>query len=304
MVKKILFADPIDKEAQQMFEAAGFEVSAPGEPTPEEIINLIPEYEVLVVRSRTKVTKEIIDAGTTLKVIARAGVGVDTIDTAAAEQRGIKVMNAPGSNSRSVAEHAIGLMFALARLTAQADASMKAGKWEKKLFKGVELQGKTLGILGFGNVGKIVAELTAGIGMHVVVWSHTPALRTPYKFVESLNELLPQVDIVTIHLPKSAETAHLISTREFEHMKEGAFIINTARGGIVDEEALLHALQSGRVGGAGLDVFENEPAPNQMLIAHPRVVATPHIAALTREAQARAGKEVARQIIVWAAQPA
>ncbi|MFA4873420.1 MAG: hydroxyacid dehydrogenase [Patescibacteria group bacterium] len=299
MHHSILIADPIDKEAQQMLEAAGFEVSAPGEPTPEEIVKLIPDVEVLVVRSRTKVTKEMIDAGKKLKVIARAGVGVDTIDTVAAEQRGIKVINAPGSNSRSVAEHAIGLMFAVARTIPQADSSMKAGKWEKKLFKGTELEGKTLGVLGYGRVGKSVAQIAHALGMEVLAWTRTSRTDPQIQFTVALEEVLRRADIITIHLPKSEETAHLISTRELEHMKEGVFIINTARGGIVDEEALLHALQSGKVRGAGLDVFENEPAPSQALIAHSRVVATPHIAALTHEAQERAGIMIAEQLIEW-----
>lgn len=297
MSHSILVADPIDKKAQQMLEAAGFSVSAPGEPTSEEIMELIPDFEVLVVRSRTKVTKEMIEEGKKLKVIARAGVGVDTIDTAAAEQRGIKVINAPGSNSRSVAEHAIGLIFALARMIPQADRSMKSGKWEKKLFKGTELDGKTIGVLGYGNVGKSAAQIALVLGMEVLVWTRTPRTDPPFQFIAALEEALRRADIITIHLPKSAETAHFITDSEFEKMKQGVLLVNTARGGIVDEEALLRALQSGKVGGAGLDVFENEPAPNQMLIAHPRVVATPHIAALTHEAQERAGIMIAEQLI-------
>ena len=299
MTLSVLIADPIDKEAQRMLEAAGFEVSAPGEPTPEEIMKIIPDCEVLVVRSRTKVTKEMIDAGKKLKVIARAGVGVDTIDTAAAEQRGIEVINAPGSNSRSVAEHAVGLMFAVARMIPQADSSMKAGKWEKKLFKGSELEGKTLGVLGYGHVGESVAHIAHALGMEVLVWTRTPRTDPPFQFVAALEEVLRRADIITIHLSKSAETARLIADSEFGKMKQGLLLVNTARGGIVEEEALLRALQSGKVGGAGLDVFGNEPTPNRVLITHPRVVATPHIAALTREAQQRAGLQIVEQLIDW-----
>ncbi|MEW6610848.1 MAG: hydroxyacid dehydrogenase [Patescibacteria group bacterium] len=300
----VLIADPIDKKAQQMLENAGFQVTAPGEPSTDEIMKLIPDYEVVVVRSRTKVSKEMIAAGMKLKVIARAGVGVDTIDTTAAEGRGIKVINAPGSNSRSVAEHAIGLMFAVARRITQADMSMKMGKWKKTIFKGMELQGKILGILGFGHVGEQVAVLGRALGMEVLVWTRTPRAGTPYTFLPTLEELLSRADIISIHLPKDTETTHRIAELEFGRMKQGVIIINTARGGIVDEEALIRALHSGQVGGAGLDVFENEPNPNQALIAHPKVVATPHIAALTREAQERVGMEVVRQVIEWAAQPA
>jgi D-3-phosphoglycerate dehydrogenase len=245
-----------------------------------------------------------IAAGKKLKVIGRAGVGVDTIDVVAAEQKGIKVVNAPGSNSRSVAEHAIGLMFALARMIPRADASMKAKKWEKKLFKGIELEGKTLVVLGYGNVGKIVADLAASIGMKVVVWSRSHDKTDKYPFYEKLSEVLAQAVFVTVHVPKMPETENLLNRKVFEGMKEGAFIVNTARGGIVNETDLLEALESGKVAGAALDVFENEPTPLPALVMHPRVIATPHIAAATKEAQARAGVMVVEKIIEWAAQPA
>jgi len=299
----ILIADPIDNKAQQMLVDAGFDVTAPGEPTQDEIIKLIPEYEVLMVRSRTKVTKEMIEAGVKLKVIGRAGVGMDTIDVAAADARGIQVMNAPGSNSRSVAEHAIGLMFALARMIPQANASMKAGQWEKKSFKGFELAGKTLGILGFGNVGRIVAEMARGIGMQVCVWSApTPSSSSnnEYMICPDLHALLARADFVSIHVPKVNETEGLISRDAFAAMREGAYLINTARGGIVDEDALVAALEHGTLAGAALDVYDHEPVPDQILVKHPRVIATPHIAASTKEAQIRAGVMVVEKIIEWA----
>lgn len=300
MASSVLIADPIDKKAQRMLVEAGIEVTAPGEPAPEEIMKLIPDFDVLVVRSRTKVTKEMIAAGTKLKVIGRAGVGVDTIDIAAAEQKGIKVINAPGSNSRSVAEHAIGLMFALARMIPKADASMKAGKWEKKAFKGIELEGKTVAVLGYGHVGKIVADIAAGVGMKVIVWSRPQDRTGKYPFYEKLAEALAQADFATVHVPKIPETENLLHREVFECMKEGVYIVNTARGGIVHEKDLLEALDSGKVAGAALDVFEHEPNPLPALVTHPHVIATPHIAAATKEAQARAGVMMAEQIITWA----
>lgn len=299
MSYSILVADPIDQKAQQMLVDAGFDVTAPGEPTMEEVTKLIPGFDVLVVRSRTKVNAKMIAAGKMLKVIGRAGVGVDTIDVATAEQRGIKVVNAPGSNSRSVAEHAIGLMFALARMIPQADASMKAGKWEKKQFKGIELEGKMLAVLGYGNVGRIVSNLAAGIGMKVIVWSRPVDKTDQYPFYEQLGEALVRADFVTVHVPKLTETENLLHRRVLVGMKEGVFLVNTARGGIVHEADLLDALNTGRVAGAALDVFENEPTPLPALITHPRVIVTPHVAALTKEAQQRAGVMMAEQIIQW-----
>jgi len=299
MSYSVLIADPIDKQAQQMLIDAGFEVTAPGEPTPEEIIKLIPDFDVLVVRSRTKVTSAMIDAGKKLKVIGRAGVGVDTIDIAEAKARGIKVFNAPGSNSRSVAEHAIGLMFALARMIPAADASMKAGKWEKKLFKGIELEWKTLGVLGYGNVGRVVAGLAAGLGMKVLIWSRTMPSSISCEWMADIQELFSRADFISVHLPRTAETEYLVRKDLLGAMKKTAFLVNTARGGIVHEKDLLDALNSGILAGAGLDVFEGEPAPMPALVGHPRVIATPHIAALTKEAQQRAGVMIAEQIIQW-----
>ena len=304
MSYSILIADQIDKKAQQMLVAAGFNVTAPEEPTPEEVVALLPKFDVLVVRSRTKVTKEMIAVGKSLKVIGRAGVGVDTIDAAEAERRGVKVINAPGSNSRSVAEHTIGLMFALARMVPQADASMKRGKWEKKLFKGIELEGKTLGIIGFGHVGKIVAQMAQVIGMKIVIWSRSSSSSSnnEYTVNDDLYELLAHADFISVHVPKTKETEYLINAQAFEAMKDGVYLVNTARGGIVNEQDLLHALESGKVAGAALDVFEHEPTPDPFLIAHSKVIATPHIAAHTREAQQHAGVMIAEQIIEWAQQ--
>ncbi len=302
MSYSVLIADPIDKKAQQMLVAAGFNVTASGEPTPEEVMKLLPEFDVLIVRSRTKVTKEMIAVGKNLKVIGRAGVGVDTIDMAEAEKKGIKVINAPGSNSRSVAEHTIGLMFALARQIAQADASMKRGLWEKKLYKGIELEGKTLGIIGFGHVGKIVAQLAQAIGMKVAIWSRScsSSSNNEYTVNDDLHELLAHADFISVHVPKTKETEYLINAQAFEAMKDGVYLVHTARGGIVHEQDLLHALESGKVAGAALDVFEHEPTPDPSLVSHANVIATPHIAANTQEAQQRAGVMVAEQIIHWA----
>ncbi|MCI0533203.1 3-phosphoglycerate dehydrogenase, partial [bacterium] len=202
-----------------------------------------------------------------------------------------------GSNSRSVAELALGLLFALARKIPAADRSMKEGKWEKSAFKGIELSGKTLGILGFGNVGKILANLAKGIGMNIVIWSREEDRTEQYPFFTDLDDFLPRADAISIHVPKIPETENLLNEKTFTLMKNGAYLINTARGGIVEEGALLAALQSGKIAGAALDVFIGEPSPNEELVRHPNVIATPHIAASTTEAQTRASEEVVRKII-------
>lgn len=297
--RTVLIADSIAPSAVALIKEASWNIVAPPEADAAELMRLIPGCDAIVVRSRTRVTAELMAAAPKLKLIARAGVGVDTIDVPAAEARGITVLNAPGSNSRSVAEHTIGLLFALARHIPEANNSMHQGKWEKKLFSGSELQGKTIGVMGFGYVGKIVAGMAAALGLTVVVCTKDAVNNTPYRMVGALDELLPQVDYLTLHVPKTPATTNCISARELALMKPGACVINTARGGIINESDLVAALDSGHLAGAALDVFENEPTPNAALAQHPRVIATPHIAALTGEAQVQAGEQVVRDMIAW-----
>jgi D-3-phosphoglycerate dehydrogenase len=265
----------------------------------DEIVKIIGGYQALIVRSATKVTKPIIDAGAELKVIGRAGAGVDNIDVKAATEKGIWVMNTPGGNASAVAELALGMMFALARHIAKADASMKAAKWEKKIFSGTELANKTLGLLGIGNVGSIVGRKAKALGMAVLAVdpyiSEEKAAEMGITKV-SKDELYKKSDYISLHLPKNAETAGMINKDVLAKMKDGVFLINCARGGIVAEKDLLEALNSGKVGGAGVDVFEAEPPADLSLVKHPNVVATPHIGASTDEAQVNVAVMIARQI--------
>ncbi len=265
----------------------------------EEIVKIIADYQAIIVRSATKVTKAIIDAGNNLKVIGRAGAGVDNIDVKAATDKGVWVMNTPGGNSSAVAELALGMMFVLARQIAKADASMKASKWEKKIFSGTELSNKTLGLVGIGNVGSIVGRKAKALGMDVLAFD-------PYISAEkaadmgitlvSQDELYKKADYISIHVPKSGETTGLIKKEVLEKMKDGVFLVNCARGGIVVEKDLLAALNSGKVQGAAVDVFENEPPADLSLVKHPNVVATPHIGASTAEAQVNVAVMIARQV--------
>ncbi|MDQ7028533.1 MAG: NAD(P)-dependent oxidoreductase [Ardenticatenia bacterium] len=266
----------------------------------EELEAIIPEYEGLIVRSRTKVTSRIIEAGKRLRVIGRAGVGLDNIDVSTARAMGIEVRNCPDTTSVAVAEHTFALLLALARRLPEADRTMKAGQWEKRRLKGVSLRGKTIGIIGFGRIGRQVARLAQGFGMRVLV--NQPRL-TPELALEAgvipcdLPELLREADVVTLHVPLRPENVGLIGRDELALMKPSAFLINTARGGLVDEEALLEALETGALAGVGLDVFAEEPPGDHPLVRHPRVVATPHIGASTVEAQRDAALSIADQVI-------
>jgi D-3-phosphoglycerate dehydrogenase len=268
--------------------------------TPEALEAAIGGYEAVVVRSATKIRARHVAAAKSLEVIVRGGVGVDNIDVAAAEAEGIRVMNTPSASSTSVAELALALMFALARQIPRADASMKAGEWDKTSFaKGLELEGKTLGILGVGRIGRALARKASAIGMVVV--GADPALGTTGN-VDGLTLLTPEdvfsrADLLSLHLPKIAGTPPAIGPDQFAQMKRGVFLVNCARGGVVDEAALLAALESGTVAGAALDVFEVEPPRDHRLIRHPRVIATPHVGAATQEAQARVGLEVAQILL-------
>jgi D-3-phosphoglycerate dehydrogenase len=279
--------------------SAGLTVDVQDNISPEELLTVLPNYDGMVVRSRTKVRKNLIDACPNLKVIVRGGVGLDTIDYEYAQSKNIKVMNTPLASSASVAELAIGYMFMLARSLYKASASMKTETWDKKSFEGDEIGGKILGLIGIGNIGKEVAKRANALGMTVIAYD-------PYvKEVEGikllgLDELLTQADYISLHLPKTNESANMISTAQFGKMKHGVRIINCARGGIIDENALYDALVSGKVSGAALDVFNEEPPTDWKLLKLENVIASPHIGAATKEAQARIGAEVAEKIIAFA----
>lgn len=260
----------------------------------------IADFDAMVVRGRTQVTAEIFSAASSLKVVGRAGVGVDNIDLAAANQHRVTVVNSPLATSQAVAEHVIGLVFALARSIPAADASLKSGLWHKKQFLGVEIKDKILGIIGMGNIGSRVASLAKALGMQVVGYDPLiPEDEIARREAQPVNflDLLSQSDFISIHVPLGADTRGLINGESFGAMKRGMRLICAARGGIVDETALLSALESGQVASAALDVFAKEPPGMSALVSHPRVIATPHIGAQTSEAQARASVDIAQEVM-------
>jgi len=297
---KVLVSDNISPKGVELMKKAGIHVDVRTGMTPEELKACIAEYQGLVIRSATKVTAEIIEAAASLKVIGRAGSGLDNVDKEAATKRGIVVMNTPGGNTITTAEHAIALMFALARNIPQATLSMKEGKWEKKRFMGVELFNKTLGILGLGNIGSQVARRAHAFEMNVVGYdpflSDEKARELGVAKV-SISELFKRSDFITIHTPLTPETKNLVNRDSIQTMKDGVYIINCARGGIVNEKDLYDAIQSGKVGGAALDVFEKEPPEDLSLIRLDRVICTPHLAASTREAQENVAIAIAEQVV-------
>ncbi len=268
----------------------------------DELLKVAGEYDAMVVRGRTKVTSAVFEAAKKLKAVGRAGVGVDNIDLAAAKSHGVTVVNAPKSTSLAVAELAISLMFSLARMVPKADASMKQGQWIKKQLEGIELNGKTLGIVGMGNIGTALAQRAAGLGMKVIGYDTlVPAAEIEKRGAEpvSLSDLYTRSDFISYHLPLTANSKAMVNAQAFAQMKPGVRIVDAARGGIIDEAALLAALESGRVAAAALDVYATEPpGPGQAaLIAHPNVVATPHIGAQTEEAQDRAAEDIASEVL-------
>ncbi|MGC8976826.1 MAG: phosphoglycerate dehydrogenase [Candidatus Ratteibacteria bacterium] len=297
---KVLITEPFEEEGKDILIREGFKVDEVGKVSLNDLVKIIPYYDVLIVRSGTKVTKEVIEKGENLKIIGRAGVGLDNIDIDAATSFGIIVMNAPEGNTISAAEHTIGLIFALARNIPIANQTLKNGKWEKKKFVGTELYGKTLGVIGLGRIGRRVSHIAKGIGMKVIGYD-------PYVNEEEIRELgitmmnfegvIKQADILTFHLPLNEETYHLISEKEFEMMKDGVMIINCARGGIIDEDALYKYLKKGKVKGAALDVFEKEPIESSPLFEFENVVVTPHLGASTKEAQINVACQLANQIV-------
>jgi D-3-phosphoglycerate dehydrogenase len=298
---RVLVCDPIHPEGIEKLKKAGVAVDVKPMITADELMKIVSDYHVLIVRSRTKITKDILKAGRLLKVVGRAGAGLDNIDVEAAKKLGVKVLNAPEAASEAVAELTLGFLLSLARNIPKADRAMKDKKWIKHDLTGWELRGKTLGTIGLGNIGERVARLTKALGMKILITKRTPPdpaiLRELDAEFMPLEELLHRSDVVTIHVPYTAETHHMIGDREFTDMKRGAYLVNTSRGAIVDEKALLKALQSGRLAGAALDVFEVEPLTDWALMQLPNVVCTPHIGAQTEEAQKQASALLAERII-------
>ena len=299
MAPRVLISDKLSPAAVAIFKERGVEVDVKPGLDKEELAKIIGDYDGLAIRSATKVTAKLLERAAKLKVIGRAGIGVDNVDVPAATARGVIVMNTPFGNSITTAEHAIALMFALARQIPTADQSTQAGKWEKNRFMGVEITGKTLGIIGCGNIGAIVA--TRGIGLKMRVIAFDPFLseeRASELGVEKveLDSLLARADFITLHTPMTAQTRNILSAENIAKTKKGVRIINCARGGLVDEVALRAALDSGHVAGAAFDVFVEEPATANPLFGHPNVVATPHLGASTSEAQENVALQVAEQM--------
>jgi D-3-phosphoglycerate dehydrogenase len=295
---KILITDGLDASAQAVLHSCTVDdrtgISA------DDLSRIIGEYDALIVRGRTKVTASLLEAAAKLKVVGRAGVGVDNIDLLAAKARGVTVVNAPTSTTLAVAELTFGLLLALAREIPRADASMKQGQWLKKELEGVELHGKTLGILGMGRIGAEVAQRARAFGMDVL---GCDPLLTPEQIRGRMadpvdrDELLARSDFISLHLPLTSETRGLLDADQFAKMKDGARLVCAARGGIIDEAALLSALESGKIRGAALDVFASEPPGATGLVKHPRVIASPHVGAQTAEAQARAAEDIAHEVL-------
>ncbi len=304
---KVLVADPISDEGIDILRSCAQVDIKPGL-KPEEIMSIIGDYEALVVRSQTQVSAKVIEAGKKLQVIARAGVGVDNIDVEEATRRGIVVVNAPTGNTVSAAEHTIALMLSLARHIPQANAMLKSGVWQRSGFMGTEVRDKILGIIGLGNVGSEVARRARGLEMKLIAYD--PFISADYAHnlqveLVSLEQLLKESDFITLHIPLTASTKGLIGAKELALVKPTARIINTARGGLIDEEALAKAVKEKRVAGAAIDVFSSEPITKSVLFGDDNIITTPHLGASTTEAQAMAAKDVAKQIIdVFKGQPA
>jgi len=298
---KVLVAAPIHEKAVEFLRKEGVEVIYVEYPSEEELIELVKDVEGLIVRSKPKVTRRVIEAAPKLKVIGRAGVGLDNIDLEATKERRIIVVNSPGASARSVAELVFSLMLSVARKVAFADRKIREGVWTKKQCLGFELEGKTVGIIGFGRIGYQVAKIANAFGMNVLLYDPYPneerAKEVGGRFVE-LETLLKESDVVTLHVPLLEETYHLIDEEKLRLMKKTAILINAARGAVVDTKSLVKALEEGLIYGAGLDVYEEEPLPkDHPLTKFDNVVLTPHIGASTEEAQLRAGLEVAKKIV-------
>ena len=299
MTPRVLIADQLSPAAVQIFQSRGVQVDVKTGLSKAELLEIIDQYDGLAVRSATKADKDVIAAAKRLKVVGRAGIGVDNIDIPSATAAGVVVMNTPFGNSITTAEHAIAMMFALARQLPAADLSTQAGKWEKNRFMGIELYGKTLGLIGCGNIGGIVADRANGLKMKVIAYD--PFL-SPERAVEigvekvELDQLLARAEVITLHTPLTDKTRNILNAEALAKTRQGVFIINCARGGLVDETALRAGLDSGHIGGAAFDVFVEEPAKANVLFGHPNFIATPHLGASTLEAQENVALQVAEQM--------
>jgi len=292
MQHKILISDKIFEDGIKLLEEKGYQVTRAWDLPKSDLPSIIAEYDVLIVRSATKVKGELLDNAKKLRLIGRAGEGLDNIDFKAANDRGITLVNTPHVSYMSVAELAIGHMLTLSRNIVQGTISLRQGKWEKEALTGTEVNGKTLGVIGCGYIGKTVERLAISLGMKVL-----PVEECVYDRFVPLSDMLPEADYITIHVPLTPHTKHLISTKEFNLMKAGVMLIDCSRGGVVDQEALYQALVSGKVKGAALDVFEEEPPRNSKLLTLDNVIATPHLGAQTNEAQLKASVQIAKKVI-------
>jgi len=300
-IKRVLISDPLSKKGLGILEKAE-KIKYDLKPglSPEELKKIIPEYDAIIIRSETKLKKDIIEAGHNLKVIGRAGIGLDNVDLPAATKKGIVVMNTPQENAIAAAEHTIAMILSISRKIPQATASMRAGKWEKKKFMGVELYNKTLGLIGIGVIGTIVADRARGLKMKAIGYDPYLSKEVAEKKgvdLVSLDELLSRSDFITVHTPLTDETRNLIDKNTFDKMKDGVILINCARGGIINEKDLYDAIKGGKVAGAALDVFEKEPAIGNPLLELEEVIGTPHLGAATGEAQENVSIAVAQQIV-------
>ena len=299
---KVLISDAMDAIAEKILTSNKIDVDVKTDFNIEELKNKISEYDGLIIRSATKVTKEIIESAKNLKIIGRAGAGVDNIDLVSAKEKKIIVMNTPGGNTNATAEHTLALLMSLSRKISKADVSTHKGEWAKKKLKGNEIKGKTIGIIGFGNVGRRFAEICKVLGLKVLVVSKSfTALKDQYPEYSScdLNEVLQQADIISFHCKPNTDGSSVIASKELDLMKKTAFIINTARGNLVSEVDLCDAIKANKIGGAAIDVFETEPATNNALFGLENVLLTPHIAASTSEAQIIVAEMVANQFVEY-----
>ncbi len=297
---KVLISDPLNQVGIDIFQnTPGIEVDVKTDLSPSELKEIIPQYHALSIRSKTKVDEDLLAAAKNLKVVGRAGIGLDNVDIPAATQADVAVMNTPFGNTITTAEHAITMMMALSRNVPRATASLKQGRWDKKLLQGREIFNKTLGLVGVGNIGRIVADRALGLKMKVIAFDpyvEADAFDEIAMDLVGFNELLERADYISIHTPKTKETSNLMNKDAFSRMKEGAMLINCARGGIVNEDDLYDALKSGRLGGAALDVFEEEPVCGGRLMELDNFICSPHLGASTVEAQENVARDVAKQI--------
>lgn len=296
---RVLITDGLGENGQSVLRSAA-SVDDQSGISPADLVKVVGDYDALVIRGRTRITPEVFEAARHLKVIGRAGVGVDNIDLAAAKTHGVTVVNAPTSTTGAVAELSFGLLLALAREIPRADAAMKAGQYPKKELEGVELDGKTLGVIGYGRIGMEIGKRATAFGMNVIAYDplvEESVIEAGGAESVSIQELFEWSDFISLHLPYNVHTRDLVGPMAFSQMKDGVRIVCAARGGIIDEAALLAALNSGKVAGVALDVFANEPPGPTDLVKHPRVICTPHIGAQTAEAQARAAEDIAHEVL-------